>query len=223
MGSTGSRGIVAFDLDGTLVPRTSICIHLSSWVGHHELPELEQRYDSGEIGNRGLAELDAIYYAGRTREQVWQQLADLPLIAGVPQTVRWLNAHRLIPVIATVTWSFAAAFLAEQHGFARVAGCEMAEDQGTLLGSVSHHFSAEDKVRFVETLAQEQDISLARVVAVGDSRSDIPLFEAAGLAIALNASPQARAAAQVQIETENLRDLIRPIDEYFHRLGNQLH
>jgi hypothetical protein len=48
----------------------------------------------------------------------------------------------------------------------------------------------------------------------GDSRSDVPLFERAGMSIALNATPDARAAATHVLDTDNLCDvlaLLRPV------------
>jgi phosphoserine phosphatase len=46
------------------------------------------------------------------------------------------------------------------------------------------------------------------VAAVGDSRSDVPLFERVGMSIALNATPDARAAATHALDTEDLRDVL---------------
>ena len=47
-------------------------------------------------------------------------------------------------------------------------------------------------------------ISIAEVVAVGDSRSDIPLFGKVGLAIALNATQAACEAAHLSLDGQDL-------------------
>jgi len=39
-----------------------------------------------------------------------------------------------------------------------------------------------------------------QVVAIGDGRSDLPLFRAVGFSVALNASSEARAAASITVE-----------------------
>jgi phosphoserine phosphatase len=46
------------------------------------------------------------------------------------------------------------------------------------------------------------------VAAVGDSRSDVPLFRLAGRSIALNATPDARRVATDVLDTEDLRDTL---------------
>ena len=213
---TGPVGIVAFDLDGTLVPNTTVALHLAPWVGHHGFAALERQYDEGLITNTEVAERSAIYYKNRRRSDVWRQLERVELIAGLTETVTWLKKHSLVPVVATVTWKLAAEFVRDRYGFAAASGCVIEEtDDGLLSGAVSRHFESADKVTFVREFAQDLGIDIERVVAVGDSTSDLPLFEASGLAIALNASDNARQAADVELETQDLRDLIPVIEQYF--------
>ena len=209
-------GIVAFDLDGTLVPDTTVCLHLGPWVGHHEIEELERLYDLGQMTNVEVAERDARFYKDRRRHDVWRQLEDLELINGLESAVAWLKARSLVPIVATVTMSLAADFMCHRYGFAAGSGCELAEtDDGVLLGTVARHFSADDKAAFVGQIVKDHGLGFQDVVAIGDSTSDIPLFHAAGLAIALNASNNARDAADLQLDTEDLRDVIPPIERYF--------
>jgi phosphoserine phosphatase len=49
---------------------------------------------------------------------------------------------------------------------------------------------------------------VADTSAVGDSRSDVPLFREVGLSIALNATPDAQATAIHRLDTDDLRDLL---------------
>ena len=112
--------------------------------------------------------------------------------------------------------SIAADFLCDRYGFAAGSGCELGEtDDGVLLGNVARHFSADDKATFVGQIAQDRGLGFKDVVAIGDSTSNIPLFHAAGFAIALNASSNARDAADIQLDTEDLQDAIPPIEQYF--------
>lgn len=213
---TTAAGIVAFDLDGTLVPNTTVCLHLGPWVGHHEIEELERLYDLGEITNTEVAEGNATFYKNRRRQEVWLQLDQLQLIKGVEDTIRWLKARSLVPVVATVTMSIAADFLSDRYGFVAGSGCELAEtDEGVLLGTVARHFSADDKATFVRQVAEGHGLGFKDVVAIGDSTSDIPLFQAAGFSVALNASSNARDAADIELDTEDLRDVIPHVERYF--------
>ena len=142
----------------------------------------------------------------------------MPVIHGIPETVHWLRERDLVPVIVTITWRFAAEFLADRYGFAAASGCEMHEsDDGLFLGSISSHFDAEDKITFVRDLAATHGVGLGDVLAIGDSTSDIPLFREAGFSIALNATANARREADVELDTRDLRDVIPAIEEFYSR------
>jgi phosphoserine phosphatase len=169
--------LVCFDLDGTLVPSpTTVCLHLAQWLGHEDvLARLEVGYAEGRIDNHEVAKRDAIHYTGRTRREVDRELASLPLVRGVPETVRRLRGMNLLLLVATVTWRFAAEHLANRFGFDAVAGCVMGEDgSGRFTGRVERHIEAADKVTFVRSFCEPRGIDLEECVAVGDSRSDIP-------------------------------------------------
>jgi phosphoserine phosphatase len=76
--------------------------------------------------------------------------------------------------------------LRERYGFAAVSGTEMEAIDGVLSGTVARYFDEHDKVRFVEDWCAQNGFSMSQVAAVGDSRSDVPLFRRAGTSIALN-------------------------------------
>lgn len=128
----------------------------------------------------------------------------MPCIGGIEETVRALTGAGRRVLLATVTWRFAAELVAERYGFEAACGTEMGMDGGRLSGSVSRYFDEWDKLRFVEGWCSANGYALADAAAVGDSRSDVPLFERAGLAIALNASDDARAAADHAVDADDL-------------------
>lgn len=79
---------------------------------------------------------------------------------------------------------------------------------GRLTGQVAQHFDEFDKRDFVRGWCEERATSLDEVVAVGDSRSDLPLFSVVGRSVALNGTPAARAAADESLDTDDLRDVL---------------
>jgi phosphoserine phosphatase len=120
---------------------------------------------------------------------------------------------RDVRLVTTVTWKFAAEFFQDRYGLDAVSGCEMEEDEnGILQGKVKKHFEAEEKIDFLQSFCLPRGIDLEQCVAVGDSRSDIPLFGKVGLAIALNATADAEAAAHVALRTADLRDIIPVVE-----------
>ncbi len=213
---TSPRGVVAFDLDGTLLPNTTMSLHLGPWLGHHDIGDLERLYAEGRITNREIAEREAAFFRGRRREDVWRQLDQLEFINGLTDTMNWVKDAALVPMIATVTSTVAAEFVLDRYGFAAASGCEFGEtEDGVFLGTIAKHFEAKDKVTFVVDLAHRWNLAMHDVVAIGDSTSDIPLFHAAGFSIALNASTNAREAADAELDTQDLRDVIPLIEGFF--------
>ncbi len=140
--------------------------------------------------------------------EAWRVLEDGPWIGGMAETLQALNAGGVRLLLGTITWSFAAEMLRERHGFAAVSGTEMPIADGVLSGVVSRYFDEHDKARFVEEWCAQNGHSMSEVAAIGDSRSDVPLFRRAGMSIALNATADARAVATHALDTEDLRDVL---------------
>jgi phosphoserine phosphatase len=201
--------VVVFDLDGTLLRGTTVSLLLAEWLGRTaEIARLEKAFRAHEITNSVIAETSAAWFAGQRTDEIWQVLGDGPWIDGMTETFGALRASGASLLLGTITWSFAAEMLRERYGFAAVSGTEMQAANGILSGTISRSFDEHDKARFVEQWCSRRAISMDQVAAVGDSRSDIPLFRRAGLSIALNATPDAKEIATHVLETDDLRDVL---------------
>jgi phosphoserine phosphatase len=201
--------VVVFDLDGTLLHGTTVSLLLAEWLGQAaEIAELERAFHAHEISNRVVADTSAGWLAGKSTAEAWRVLTNGHWIDGMAETFRALDAAGASLLLGTITWSFAAEMLRDRYGFAAVSGTEMQASNGVLSGTVSRYFDEHDKVRFVEEWCAQNRFSMSQVAAIGDSRSDVPLFRRAGMSIALNATPDARAAAAHVLDTEDLRDVL---------------
>lgn len=188
----------------------SVSQHLADRFGQSEqMAELERRYAAGEISNSVVAEEQARGYRGIPLPQVVEKLSDIACIGGIDPTLAALRRRGIVSLLGTVTWTFAAAEFGRRHGFAAVSGTEIDLGPGEVpTGGVKRHFDEWDKLEFVTSYCEANGIDLAECIAVGDSRSDVPLFGAVGLSIALNATPQAREAASVALDTEDLTEIL---------------
>ncbi len=207
--STRLPRAVIFDIDGTLLPDTSVCHFMAEGMGHlAQIVEMAAAWHAYEIDNRTFSSRDAVNYRGVAVADVEARLADLPLIAGLDEVCRRLTAAGVLVKLASCTWSFAGRYLQRRLGLNGHCGTEMAEADGVLLGRVARFCNERDKAAHAAAFAHGHGIDISDCVAVGDSRSDVPLFEAAGRAIALNARPDAKAATDEHLETGDLRDLL---------------
>jgi phosphoserine phosphatase len=202
--------LACFDLDGTLVQATSVSQHLADRFGQSpQMAELERRYAASEISNSVVADEQAAMYGGMPLARVIEALDDIPCIEGIDATVNTLREQGVNSLLCTVTWSFAAEEFCRRHGFVKGFGTEIdIEPGGMLTGRVQRHFDEWDKLAFVRAHCAEVGVELEDCIAIGDSRSDVPLFEVVGFSIAINATEQAREAASVALDTEDLTDVL---------------
>ncbi|MER5770857.1 HAD family hydrolase [Streptomyces sp. NPDC001985] len=198
-----------FDVDGTLVPGTSSSVFLAGFLGHRdELARAEDAYARGDLDNRQVSERDARGWAGVSEEQILGRLDGLPLVPGITETVRWCRGNGLVPVLATLAWSPVGGYLAGRFGFHAFSGPRLERAGGRFTGRVARHLDEYGKRDFALALARELGLPPGVCGAVGDSRSDLPLFASVGLSVAFNASAAAREAATVTVDGGDLRDVL---------------
>ncbi|MEA5075794.1 MAG: HAD-IB family phosphatase [Coriobacteriia bacterium] len=205
--------LACFDLDGTLVRPVSTGQHIAERLGHGAaMAEIERAYAAGTITNADVAAVDGRHYQGLTRASIASMLGDIPVIDGIAETVGWLQERGIPSVICTLAWRFVGEVFADRYGFIASSGPTLKVSQnGEFTGEVESDFTEADKPGFVSSLCRARGIHMSEVFHVGDSRSDLPLFDAVGFSVALNASPQAVKHAQVALETDSLLDVLRVI------------
>jgi phosphoserine phosphatase len=167
-----ARGLVFFDVDGTLIPGTSSGQHLADPLGHGDaMREAEDGYAAGARSDVEVATLDARNYANRTPAEIRGFLASMPLVDGIAETLAWTDV---------------GTDLCERFGFDRACGARQALADGRYSGEVAEHLDEFGKRDFAPSVAAEFGLEPSRCAAIGDSRSDLPLFAEVGLAIAFN-------------------------------------
>jgi phosphoserine phosphatase len=203
------RGAIFFDVDGTLVPETSSSQHMASFLGH--LPALlgaEDAYAAGTLTNQQVSVLDARGWAGRRPSELGNWLDELPLVNGITEVVAWCREQQLVPLLATLAWEPVGLYLCERFGFDGACGPSLEVFEGRYTGEVAAHFDEYIKRDYALAAAARLGLEPRSCAAIGDSRSDVPLFECVGLAVAYNATAAARAIAHVSVEGEDLRDAL---------------
>jgi phosphoserine phosphatase len=210
------EGLVAVDLDGTLLRGTSVSRLLAEHLGHRDLlEELEAAFAAGAITNAVVADRSAAFLRDVFLDDVGRLLASASWLQGIAEGVELLRRRRMRVLLTTITWRFAAEIAARLFRFDAACGTEMEVVDGRLSGKVAAHFDAGDKAEFARRACVDCGIDSSRLVAVGDSLSDLPLFALADLAVALNATEPARRAATVAVETDDFRDVAQLIAERY--------
>lgn len=107
-----------------------------------------------------------------------------------------------------LAWQPIADAIAKRHGLTANGGPRVRVVGSDYDGTVAERFNEYDKRDRALQFAAEHGVSIDHCCAIGDSRSDLPLFAAVPTSLALNAGAAARAAASAAVDTKDLRDVI---------------
>lgn len=168
------RGLIVFDLDGTLIRGPSVCEIFAAHLGKLDAMQQFEKLESLEdLAGARLQMLS--WYSAVSRSTLLELLAQAPLAPRTHEGIALLRAHRVECAIASITWSFAVEWFANRIGVQHFLGTGLDETDAI------DHVWPEDKGRWVGEIARALGVPKERVAAVGDSWRDVPMLEAASL------------------------------------------
>ena len=130
--------LVVFDIDGTLLPDTTIARHMAAHLGSLALiNELEDAWDSQKVDHHEFAVRSAAAYSGHNLNTLEDAARSLPIIAGAAQVVRILRESGCSVILATMSMAFAARVLARKLGCHDAKGTELEMNGDIFTGKVS--------------------------------------------------------------------------------------
>lgn len=215
--SMGRRyDLVIFDMDGTLtVPR-------SSWGYVHEEMGVNNEdslkaFDSGEIDEDEFIRRDLSLWFGVdpdiSERRIMHILRTMPWIGGIQETVACLHYNDIKCVICSGGLELASRMIADEYGFDGYSGVRLLTDgDGRLTGGYEKGCKLGDKGIRTKAFIEEFRVDPERVVSIGNSYTDIRMFEETGMSIAFNPSDEATVkAADHVIRSDNISDVLEII------------
>jgi HAD superfamily phosphoserine phosphatase-like hydrolase len=177
-------GLVAFDLDGTLL-RGETCVEaVARTVGRStECVAFEALDMRDREAISAAREQMAEWYRGYPTDALCADLTELTLAPGARDAFALLRSRGITTAIVSITWQFAVDWFGRQFGADYTIGTRL-----TASGSIEH-FWPEDKGRWLDDLCSQLDLTHAEAAAVGDSDGDLELLEAAGTRFFVGATP----------------------------------
>ena len=157
-----------------------MCEALARELGHRErMRELEATQEARR-DRESLVVLRnelAAYYRGIPARELRSHLCTLALAPGARDGFALLRQAGIVSAIVSITWQFAAEWLAGELGADHYVGTRLLDD-----GTVDH-FWPEDKAVWLEKLMLRHGIEREQTAAVGDSWRDVPMLEAAAVRV----------------------------------------
>jgi phosphoserine phosphatase len=207
--------LAVFDLDGTLKPRRDPYTYLHEHLGvADQAKALTARGLAGELGYEEWLRGDAALWRGTTRARLEQLMRALPYTPGARETIAALKQRGIEIVIISAGLLFHAELVARDLGISRYVANEIIFEKNgdgipVVTGAVVAAVSFDNKGTLLEAMQAELGIGPEATLAVGDMRSDIPLFERAAVGVAVQPHSDAVAeAADIVLPEPDLRPLL---------------
>jgi len=211
MGKGQLYKLVIFDLDGTLTQERSVWeyIHkqLGKWYGFAE--EYQNQFLAGKINYQRFCELDAEVWKGMKVEEVLEIVKNVPFHSGVDKLINYFKAKELKLSMVSSGLSLLSNWVHERYGFDYSVSNDLLHENGVLTGKVKIQVYYDKKAEWVERILKQFGVNPEEVIAIGDSKGDMDMFQMVGCSIAFNSSCRdLDQIANICIQSENLTDII---------------
>ncbi len=214
-------GLVAFDLDGTLIDAESSWRVIHRMLGTEKLAEVNRiRYERGEISYAEWAELDVKLWKGVSLGSLYERLrASVKPMKNMAKALRELKSMGFYVGVLSAGVDVMARLVHEIVPLDFVKINRLLTDERGRITGVNVEVCFDNKGEVLVSLAHEMGIRLEDVVAVGDGENDVSMFKLPiGLRIAFNATSQALTSlADYVISEKDLMLVVGAIKEWFKR------
>jgi phosphoserine phosphatase len=198
------RGIVVFDLDGTLLRGDTVCELIARPLGRiRQMRAFEQLKSEAEIASARREMLT--WYADHSSEALCSHLRAARWAPGAQDAVKDLREARILVAIASITWRFAVEWFADRLGIDHCLGTDAKPD-----GKIVHVWGR-NKALWLNELACKYAIPGDRTAALGDSSGDTEMLQAAHLRYFVGAAPSPEIPELVHIPNGNLHAIANSI------------
>lgn len=192
-----------FDMDGTLLLGSTASVELARYLGISEqIAILEKLSGAGELTNIEFHRRSHPLWQGLTADVIDTVFAQSPWIGHLRAVWDDIAARGETAIVISMSPLFFVQRLS-RWGAARVYATD------SPIGSVFDEtlvLEADHKVDIVERVVADGGFDKDRVVAYGDSHTDIPLFSTGIRSVAVNASAAVEALASLRYRGNDLRE-----------------
>ncbi len=204
-----NRRIFAFDMDSTLI-QGEVIDELAKMAGvGDQVVRITESAMRGEIGFDESFTRRVALLKGLAAERVHSLVDTIPLADGAERLIRTLRLLGYKTAILSGGFTFFARSLQQRLGIDYVHANELEVCDGFVTGRVIPPIiNGDRKAALLAEIADQENVSLEQVVAVGDGANDIPMLNLAGMGIAYRAKPVVRQKADQSISCLGLDGLL---------------
>lgn len=170
------RYIVAFDLDGTLLPINS------SWELVHRLlgtvdavRKYRIMYERGEISYREWAELDVSTWRGKDFSVVLREIENIGLMDNAKEAISMLKEEGFLVGIISSGLDILASKVCKELDMDFCYSARLEMDGNEVIG-IKEELPPEEKGKIIANVAANLGVEMKNVGYVGDGDSDLSVF-----------------------------------------------
>ncbi|MFT5112743.1 MAG: phosphoserine phosphatase [Parasphingorhabdus sp.] len=204
-----NRRLVCFDMDSTLI-QNEVIDELAKVAGvGPEVSAITERAMSGEIEFRDSFKQRLALLEGLPESKLAGIAEALTITDGAQTLINTLKYHKFKVAILSGGFTYFAKFLQKKLAIDYVYANELEIVDGKLTGQVIGDIVDESrKAELLRQIANDEDIHLEQVIAVGDGANDVPMLCIAGLGIAFRAKPIVKQQTRFALGSASLDSIL---------------
>lgn len=190
------KKLVVFDMDSTLIAAEVIDEMARVHGVGPQVKEVTVRAMNGEMDFDQSLRTRLGLLRGMPRAALDDIFNDIKFTPGTEACVRRLHEVGIQTAIVSGGFSIFAERFQKKLGMTYAFANELAFDRDTLTGAVHGEIlNAQKKVEIVKRLADELQLPIEQIAAVGDGANDLPMLHAVGLGVGLHGKERVRREA----------------------------
>jgi phosphoserine phosphatase len=203
------KSLLLADMDATIVTCETLD-ELAYFAGKkNQISEITVRAMNGEIAFGDALRQRVEMLEGLGVDSLEKTLSRMELTPGAQTLVQTMRRNGAYTALVSGGFKYFTLRIREQVGFHEDVSNEFDIKEGRLTGRIRDPlFDKDGKLKTLNRLVEQLDISLAKSVAVGDGANDLPMLNAAGLGIAFHAKPLVAASARYQVKYSDLTSVL---------------
>lgn len=179
------KKLFVFDMDGTLLPKTTSLLEIAKVIGKiEEMESLESMYYQKQIDPIALAKAIHEFCKTISHETVKSAFELTPKLHNIRPVLKRIKDEGNVSCLVTASPDFFANHFYD-YGFDNIFASRpfaLNEDHFT----PEHIIHAKDKPVLVKQLCEKLQVPFEHTVAFGDSHTDVPLFQSLTHTISVN-------------------------------------
>ncbi len=204
-----AKRLVVLDMDSTLI-QGEVIDELAREKGVFEqVASITHQAMQGEMDFDESLRLRCALLKGLSSADLLRVYEKIEITPGAQDLIRVLKRLGYKTAVISGGFTFVADRLKERLGIDFAYANTLEIQNNCVTGRVLPPIvNAQRKADLLEVIAQQEQIVLDQVIAIGDGANDLLMLEKAGLGIAFNAKPLVREKADLSFSQKNMRSIL---------------